>query len=350
LYRLLISLLLLFFAVAPVSCDSATGNNEEVVNGIANVVVHSIYSQEVVYKEIPSARYRGGVTMNYGIGFVRPADIDTIYPEPRTQIREFLLQEGEPFAPFLSLLNFLQNPSTYLITAILDYRQVSFELDGKEGLLHEVTVPPGTGINLPFSLNIDDVGAHDVQVILFKDPYNLAFDDLFRMSLSGHAMGFRTVVIVGEDEAPARFLEPTITGSPIPSDVTFTPRIGFAYAPSSEEIHPSRRQLYVGEALAGKLYPFQMHLNNPDENEAVIQAMIPFFNYHQVEINGSEVLVANLESGQEAIVDVGLALPEEPGIHQFQCIYLFDPYQPVLLDEVYDPFVVGSPRIAINAR
>lgn len=350
-YRLLAVLLVLLVAGVPVSCDSGTSDYGEVVNGIADVVVHSNYSQEVVYKEIPPEWYVEGVTKDYGIGFVRPADIDIIYPDPRRpQVREFRLKEGETFAPFLVLLNGLQEPKTLLLTTILDYRQVSFELDGKEGLLHEVIVPPGTDMNLPFHLNINAAGAHDIQVVLFDDPYNLTSDDLFRMSFSGHAMGYRTVIIVGEDETPVRSLQPIITGMPIPSDVTFTPRVGFASAPALEEIHPSKRQLYVGEALAGELYPFQMYLNNPDEDEAVIQVIIPFLDYHQVEINGFKVIVADLKSKQEAIVNVELALSEEPGIHQFQAILLFDPYQSVLRHEVYDPFVIGSFRIVIDAQ
>lgn len=348
-YRLLAVLFVLLGAGVPVSCDSGTSDHGEVVNGIADVVVHSSYSQEVVYKEIPPEWYSEGVTKDYAIGFVRPEDID-IYPYNRPQTQEFRLKEDETFAPFLVLLNGLQEPKTLLLTTILDYRQVIFELDGKEGLLHEVIVPPETDMNLPLRLSIDNVGAHDLQVVLFDDPYNVTSDDLFRMDFSGHAMGRRSVVIVGEDETPVRYLQPVITGMPIPSDVTFTPRVGFASAPSSEEIHPSKRQLYVGEALAGELYPFQMYLNNPDEDEAIIQAIIPFLDYHQVEMNGFKVIVADLKPRQEAIFNVELALSEEPSIHQFQAILLFDPYRSVLRHEVYDPFVIGSFRIAIDVH
>jgi len=353
-YRVtVVALLVLACSVALAGCHSGTTervapaeDNEDVIHGIANVIVHSDYSQAVSRTEVLS-ELKGRVVR--GIGFIRPEDRD-VHPFDRPQTEEFRLKEGETFAPYLGLLNGTQKLKTFLVTAILDYRQVRFELDGKDGLLHEVTVPPETDMVLPFCLSVDGPGAHDIQIVGFEDPYNWTLDEDFRMNLYGHAIARRAVIILGEDETPVRFLQPTIVGVPAVPDATFTPYICFASAATREGAHPSERQLYVDEALAGDSYRFQILLNNRDSETATHLLLIPFLDFHQTEIEGRDVIVADLGPAQEAIVDTEMLLPEEPGIHQFQAIWLYDPYQSVLRNEVLGPFVFGSPRIAINVR
>jgi hypothetical protein len=352
-YRIsIIALPILLCTVGLMGCHSGNGemvspdkNVETFVNGIENVVVHSDYSKAVSFKEIPS-KLQG--QSGHGLGFVRVEDRD-IDPFDRPQTEEFRLIASNTFAPFLVLVNGDQESKTFLITTILDYQQVRFELDEMEGLLHEITVPPETDMELPFTVNVEGKGTHDIQVVAFDYPYNRTLDEDFRMNLYGHIASRRATIIIGEDETPVRSLQPTITGIPAAPDVTFKPYICFASAVNTEETHASERQLYVDEALNGELYQFQILLNSRN-NKPATYVMIPFLDFHQVEINGQDIIIAYLESKQEATINVEVTLPEEPGIHQFQIIWLLDPYLSILREEVLTPFVFGSPRIAIVTR
>lgn len=345
--RLLVALCMVLILSAPLGCGTEVTSYEEVVNGIANVVVHYDDSENVIFKELPAEVKNLG--LDIGVGFTRPEDLD-IYPFDRPQTLEFRLKEDEDFTPLLTVGNGLPEPQTVLISILLDYRQVSFVLDGKAGLLHQVTIPSDRDMYIPFYLDIDGTGAHDLQVVVFDDPYNFTLDKNYRMSLEGHVTSRRAVVIIGFDETPARLLQPvTLMMSPIPSDVSFSPPVGFVSAPSSEEVHPSKRQLYVAEAAAGKPYSFQMYLANAGYRP-VIQAMVSFLDYHQFKINGLDLLLADLRPGEETVVDITLQMASEPAIHQFQTIYLFDPYKSLLRKEVFLPVVFFSHRIAINTN
>lgn len=342
---ILFSLLFLFVSVFT-GCDQKVIQYGETVNGIADVVVHSELSSNIVYKEIPiESKQRN---MQRGIGFVRAEDIDT-YQYQRPQNDEFRLKNNEKFAPYLILGNGLQESVVVLVTAIVDYKQVNFKLDGKEGLLHEVTLSPDCEINLPFELDVSGSGAHDIQVVAFYDPYNKTTDINYHMSFNTHALGDRTVVIVGEEDIPVRTLPATIKGTPIPSDANFDMEISFAYLPD-DGTRASDRQLYIVEATAGSTYSFQMYNSNYGKNRSVIQAMIPFLDYHQIQVNGSDIIVAELAPGEEALTNIDLQMADEPDVHQFQLIYLFDPYKSELRMETFDPFVIGSFRIAIDAK
>ena len=345
-YRALIVLLILLYFTLPVSCNVSVKDYEGTVNGIANVYVHNTYSRSVTYQEIPTEMegWRG-----IGIGFVRPEDMN-IYPLDRPQTFEFRIGKDDLFNPFLILSNGMREQKTFLVTTILDYSQVNFALDGRESLLHEVTVPAETDMYLPFCLDIDCSGIHDIQVVIFNNPYNTTLDKDFRMDFSGYFVARRAVVILGRNETPARFLNPSITGVPIPADNNYTPFIGFISAPSSKEEPPSSRQLYIGEALAGESFQFQIYLTNTSENETAVYTIIPFLDYHQVNMGDSNIYIANLDPEQEATIDVELTLPQEPNIYQFQALLLFDPYQSVLKGEVFTPIIFSSPRIAIDAR
>ncbi len=335
-YRLFVVLIVLVGLQSVMGCHG--GPNNEIMR-------HESFSDDVRFKEPPSDMKDIPAR---GIGFTG-AEHRGIEPYSRPQTEEFRLEEGEPFTPYLNLLNTSLESRTFFITTILDYKQASFRLDGKTAVLHEITVPPGTDMELPFRIEIDNPGVHDLQIVAFDYPYNQTLDIDFRMDLYGYVTARRAVIVVGEGESPARTPTPEIEGTPAPEDVSFKPWVCFAEAPESEEIHPSERQLYVGKADTGKPYQFQILLNNPDQ-EAADYALIPFLDFHQVEIQGHDVIVAHLEPGEEAIIDAELKMPETPGVHQFQIIWLFDPYKSVLNQEVLAPFVFGSPRIAIETR
>jgi len=317
-----------------------------------DVVVHDIIPINSAKEAIPTnTTINPSGTSNdasLGIGFRRPEEPD-VYPLDTPQHDEFRILENEPLALYLIIPNGNQGPRSLLVTAILDYQQVSFEMNGKEGLLHAVTVPPDSHTNLPFKLKVNGVGAHDVQIICFDNPFNQTLNQDYRMNLRGYVSARRAVVIVGDNNTPVRSLQPSITGKPVPPEVTFDYTVYFASADNPEGVHPSQRQLYVGRGQAGKPYPLQIVLNNV-EKEKVTYAVIPLFDFHQININGQNILVWQAAPKEEAIIDTQIVLPDEVGVHQLQLVYLFDPYKSILGKEVYSSVVFGSPRMAIDER
>jgi hypothetical protein len=328
---------------------------ETTVQGIPDVVLHNKITENPVKGETSFTPFAIGINAaemgndsSRGIGFRRPEEPD-VYPLDTPQHSEFRIQENEPLALYLIIPNGNEGPRSLLVTAILDYQQVRFEMDGKEGLLHAVTVPTNSHTNIPFKLKVKGAGAHDIQIICFDNPFNQTLDLDYRMNLRGYVSARRAVVIVDGNETPVRSLQPNVAGEPRPSEVTFAHTVYFATAANSTGIHPSKRQIYVDQGQAGQPYPFQIVLNNV-EKQAATFAMIPFLDYHQITINGQNALVWQAQSNEEAIIDTKIDLPPKVGVHQLQLVYLYDPYKSVLRKEVKSSPVFGSPRLAIDAR
>lgn len=339
-----VHLVIILTSLVASACSGYPQNqNSDLGRSIEDVVVHAFWSVDVSTKAP-----RPGTGGARGIGLVMPQFRNV---DDRPQTVEFRLAADDTFRPYLILLNGANYSKTYIVTTILDYRQVRFELDGRSGLLHEVVVPPQTQLEIPFELKIADPGAHDVQTVAFDDPYNETLDLGYRSNLYGYVAARRAVVIVDEDESRVRALDGVKLGTPIPPDVSFAPLVDFAVAPTEEtrDIHPSRRQLYVDSVRAGEPYGFEVLLNNTMDLPATY-ALISFLDYHQVQIGGGDVMLARLEPRQQAVFEAQVNMPKDNGIRQFQVIYLFDPYGSVLRGEVAAPYVFGSPRIAFESR
>jgi hypothetical protein len=325
-------------------CQSDYAENGNAQN-VQDVIIHDILSYNASIKEVPSevkGRY------GKGIGFARPEDKDSA-PIGRPQTEEFHLQKGQDFSLYLILSNAMNDSRTFLTSMILDFQQVEFKLDGKSGLLHQIVVPANTEINIPLDLKVDRPGFHELFAVIFDDPNNLTLDNAFRLDLAGWIVARRTQIIVEENQTPSGLVQPIITGTPIPSETTFKGRVYFATENTDESIDVSQRQLYVGKANAGKAYDFQMVCNNT-EDQPVTFALVPFLNFHQVEVSGKKQFFVYLNPNEEAVIHQEVLMPENPTVNQFQMVYLFDPYKSVLHGDVYAPFIFGSPRIAIDTR
>ncbi len=310
-----------------------------------DVVMHTGLSEDVSIKEAP-AQMRGQNTG--GIGYVRPEDKDSS-PIGRPQNDEFRLKQGEEFSAYMIVLNCWNDTRTFMISILLDYEQTRFPLDGKDALLHKIAVPGNTEVDMPLKLSVEESGAHDLIGVLFEDPDNVTLDNSFRLDLYGHANARRTQIIVGDNQEPAGEAVPLTTGVSIPSDAKFRARLYFASSETGDGLDVSQRQLYTDNAVAGGTYEFEMVCNNV-EDRAATYAMVPFLNFRQVDVSGQDRFFAYLGPNEEAAIHQRLSLPEQPGVNQFQVVWLFDPYKSVLQHEVLAPFVLGSPRIAIDTR
>jgi hypothetical protein len=281
------------------------------------------------------------------IGFVSDEERN-VEPMKRSPNGDIHLEKGRPFN--YNLLLAADKATTVLVTVLLDYKQVEFELDGKKGLLHELIVEPGGDLELPMRVDVNGEGLHDLIVIAFADPYNRTLDEMYRSSMAARMVGTRAAVFVGQNDRPVQSLEPILRGKAVPQDVTL--RLGVAFATASNQGHPSDldRQLYVAKAKAGAVFDYQIWASNLGLDRAYEYLILFFFDFHQKSIQGRDALPVSLNIDEEAIFDASIQLPKQLGVYQMQLVHVLDPYKSIDNGDVDAPFVFGSPRIAIDAQ
>jgi hypothetical protein len=237
-----------------------------------------------------------------------------------------------------------------LVTALLDYQQIPFNLDGRDGLLHDIKVSPGGDLELPMRLEVGEPGAHDLMVVAFKEPYDRPMDPGYRDRMFQRLVGRRAVIVVGGAKEPVHVPTPDVMGSTPPPEVTFGLHVAFATAPMDEDTHPQERFMATARGQPNETLPYQLWVSNYHGEAPVDYALVLFQDFHQVQLKDKDMLVVHLEAGHEAIIDDNLTLPAEPGIHELQVVYVLDPYRSILRDEVTSPFVNGSNCVGIEVH
>ncbi len=318
-----------------------------------DVVTHGAFSDQV--EAIEWSIDEGGVRIHdssqAGIGFVRPEDRHTP-PSRLPQNDELRLKSGEPFKVDL-VINAAQD-STFLITAIVDYQQVPFTMDEEFGLLHEIKVEKEGALYVPLQIDISGSGAHDFIIMAFRDPYNRARWDENERDLGQGCIvtGKRAVIIVDDNDQPFKNATPDVLGAPQSDEVDFGLRVMFANPPASifDQSHPTQRQMsFIQSGAASQTFPYQLWLSNYELPDVVVDyGLMRFFDFHQVDFLGKDLLIAYFDGQQEAIVDDNILLPEQPGLHELQIVYVFDPYKSVLNQEVLARYVFSSSCVGIN--
>ncbi len=310
-------------------------------------VIHNELSKQVVLAAVP-----GGIQGSKGLGWVRPTDLQTP-PFQRPQNEELRLAPGEPLDLYLILLNQIGKPRTFLVSALLDYKQISFELDGKNGTLHEVIVPSSTEMNLPLRLNLSGNGAHDLILIAFADPYDHPLDPNTRENEQGGITGRRAVIVVGDRDDPVQRPTPVAFGKDAPTKLPLLPiRIGFASAPNGQTTHPSERYITFAQVTPGQRFAYQIWATNFGnvDKDTFNYALVGFLDFHQIDLVQDGVTVVQVRSGQEAVLDASVSVPNTKGVHELQVVYVFDPFKSILRKEVLAPFVLSSLKLGLDAR
>lgn len=321
---------------------------------IRDVIAHASYSANV---QLAHWTIEDGAATIYdpsqaGIGFVRPED-RTVPPDQLPQNDELHLQSGQLLR--LDLVVTTAQASDFLVTTLLDYRQVPFSLDGQYGLLHWIHVEAGQDPYIPLELQVQGVGAHDLMVVGFKNPYSRPWDENARdLPMGCLVYGRRSVVIVGSANDPIREIFPDVFGSTPPSEVDFGIRVMFADIPTSvfDARHVSQRQMRTTTYReAGGEFAYDLWLSNfnlPDDN--VNYGLVRFFDFHQIDFRGKDLFVAHFDGRQETTVRDSLKLPSQAGVHELQIVYVFDPYKSVLRNETLAPFVFSSSCMGVAVQ
>lgn len=308
---------------------------------ISDVVVHESLSEAVGLRTTSIMQHGRGMgmgTLRSEHGDVSPLDVPQDFQLNSDE--EFRLDSDEEFAPFLLFSTHSSTETYFLIMALVDYQQVEFTLDGMIGLLHEVRMPPGTTMVMPFSLGTLPPGAHDVEIVIFDDPYagyDLTIEKPSNESpmnesplsdvLGVLSISRREFVIVDDNDQPARLLQARYSGASPPADVSLGMLASFAGPGATHPTKPES-QIAVDVGEVGGEYHFRTWTTRHEGYGSGEQAIMLFVDFHLVPVNGNDLLMVELEVGEEAIIDSVVMLPDEPGVHQMLAFVILDPYSP----------------------
>lgn len=308
------------------------------------VVVHRPLTDRAQYADGDEQVYNPS---EIGLGFVRPEDRNA-QSSQLPQNDELRISNGQPLSLDLVLIS--GKDATFLMTALVDYQQTPFTLDGQPGLLHEIDIIAGKALYIPVQVNVDGPGAHDLIFAAFRDPYNRPMDQDFRDKDQCLFGSRRTVVIVGDDEQPIRSMKPDAEGNPPPVGVDWGVPFLFTNPGDSHPTSPEGQMSLTGQAKPGEAFVYKIWMSNlGSTNPAPVDyALVQFLNFRQVNFNGKDVYVVHLDANQEAIVENNLELPAKAGLNEIQIVYLHDPYKSLLRGEVLTPFVYSSPCLGIE--
>jgi len=317
---------LLFCLVGLVLACSSSGDTEW--------VRHREWSAETQFSRWSDAGHRG-----LAVGFVRPEHRD-VFPYNRPSTHEFHIQEGESFTILLILATGYDEPYPVLVSVFLDYRQVSFSLDGQQGLLHYLEIEPDVDMEIPLEVPIEASGWHDLFVVVFPEPDFHPIDPEERLPPALAVGGRRTVVCVRDCATSTQKLPDALVGR---GNTAHRLNVyAFPVLPGDDR-PPNERLLLSTTARPGELFPLELWARNSSER-ARDYVVLPLLDFRQFYFAGSDVLHLRMPPGSELFVADQLRLPNEEGVHELQFIYIFDAYQ--ALDEVTDPFVQSVMRSA----
>ncbi len=286
--------------------------------------------RQVQFSQWPNVTHRG-----LEVGFVRPKDRDT-NPYQRPPNDQFHIQPGDSFTTLLILSTGYDEPYPVLVSVFLDYEQVSYSLDGHQGILHRVDILPGVGLEIPIQVPIETSGWHDLFVVVFREPENRSTDPQARLPPSLGVSGRRTVVCAGDCTKPTRMLPDAFVGQDAGVHRTYVN--AFPLLPDDGR-PPKQRLLLSTTAKPGEAFLLELWARNPND-QLEDYVVLPLLNFQQVSFAGSEILHLRMPAGSELFIPGQIQLPDEKGVHEFQFVTIFEPYQ--ILDQVRNPFVISE--------
>ncbi len=303
-------------------------------------VRHEAWSEEVWYSEWLGG---GASARGLAVGYMRPEDRNKPIQE-RTSSYLFDIQLGEPFVTRLLLSTGSDTAYPVVLSVFLDYKQVSFGLDGQWGTLHYLEIPPaGIVIEIPLEVHIETSGWHDLFVVAFSEPENHPTDPQMRLAPSFPALGRRTVVCVGNCTIPE--LDTRLPDVWIGEDVGVQRTQVFAWPLLPADGRPAKERLLLAtEAGPGESFSLELWARNPsaDTQNYVI---LPVLDFQQIPFAGEPLLHLSMPAGSELFIPGQVQLPGTRGVHELQFIIISDPYRP--LEEVRDHFVGSDMRSAL---
>lgn len=278
------------------------------------------------------------------VGFVQAEHRD-IHPYQRPSNTKFHIQAGDSFTTSLILSTGYDEPYPVLVSVILDYEQVRFSLDGREGLLHYLEIPSGVDLEIPMKVAVQTPGRHDLFVIAFRTPDSHPIDPQDRLPPALSVGGRRTVICADDCTAPARDLSVTHIGQPSKADAHGTIS-ALPLLPGSDRAQ--QRLLLAADAQPGEQVALELWAKN-DTDQTRDYIVLTFLDFTQISFGNFKTIHLSMPLGSELFIPGTVKVPDERGLHELQFVYVFDPYR-AIDTEVRDPFVQSQSRSAITVK
>jgi hypothetical protein len=228
-----------------------------------------------------------------------------------------------------------------LITVLLDYRQVSFELGDQRARAHILRLPRGK--MLLYDLRLLDPltdGEHVLTITIDWDPYAIYTTRAVRGSFAAQdhttwlgagqmmidTVQSANVFLRAGQGAPRTPPLQAIEGEQLPQAAsqplimlrssTFDPQWSPAVALGADE--PGRLYAYLH-------YEPDRRLKEPEQNQA---ALVVLLDGQQLPIGGQPVTFLNVQAGRLYRVPIDLDLPHDGRVHTLNAVVAFTPFLP----------------------
>lgn len=230
-----------------------------------------------------------------------------------------------PFRGVFQLLN-RQPTEEYLLTCVLDYRQVPCTLDERRQLLYRFSMGENEERFIPFETPSLVAGFHDLTLLAISEPDVHDLEPHFRLGTEiGYLHTARAVLLVGDEPYQSPGLE-YVTGRPRPEGTV--PLNGIVV--NQDENPREFRAWLTQDARPGQSVEYFVHLGNDAPAAPTITlAVVVFLDYQQIPLDGEEqwVTYVSLPSGTGADIPARFTAPEEPGVHELMVVIVYDPYR-----------------------
>lgn len=302
---------------------------------------HVVWSSRTRFTEWGPDDKPDGSARGLGVGFLRPEDQE-VPPLQRTSTHRFDVRAGDRFSTLLVMTSNAPDPYPVLVSVFLDYRQVEFRMDGRQGLLHYVEIPPDVDLETPIEVPIEGAGWHDLFVVVFRSPGQHPEAEGSRVPPHLAVGGRRTVVCSGSCTPVPTAPTDLLTGQPVEGHIMNV----WAFALFANDSRPpGHRLLLVSDEVCESQYELELWASNPSE-EMRDYLVISLMDYRQVVFDSSSVLHLRMPPASQFFVSGRVLAPLTPGMHEFQFISIADPYRD--LDKVSFIFVYSVMRSGIR--
>ncbi len=214
-------------------------------------------------------------------------------------------------------------------------------LDGQEGLLHYLEIPPLVDIEIPLTVPVSTPGWHDFFVVVFPQPDYHPTEPAERLPPKLGVGGRRTVICAGNCRKPIQTLPSVFVGQEV--NIRTLVVDAFPLLPNDGR-PPQHCLLLTVTGKPGEILPLELWARNPSD-QTKEYVVIPLLDFQQITFAGSDVLHLHMPPRSELFIPGEIQLPTAEGIHELQFISIFDPYRD--LDEITDPFVQSAMRSAL---
>ncbi|HJH25622.1 MAG TPA: hypothetical protein C5S37_02365 [Methanophagales archaeon] len=233
------------------------------------------------------------------------------------------LNPGEEFKGYVFLSNQMYDGNDFLISCLLDYKQVPFKFDEEDKqVLHIIHLEPFEERFYSFDLGKIEKGGHDFEIVAIMKPYEHSLNRTFRFSTDFSYLGSgRKNLFVGTSNNLPVINYTNLSAIscsseyPLNNGILITKEPCSAKAWLTEEVKPGERLNYTINVAADREY-------------LVSFAIMVLLDYEQVPINvngSNSIIFGKLDAGEKVSIPASIIVPDKKGVHELMVVWFTDP-------------------------